>query len=100
MTNADTAVLAEPFMLAETGLYRQSTGALSTIGGYVGLWSRTAYSEMRSRMAHSRENQLSPELVNDRGMGVGVRCAYPSFIFSPEAMGWPGELLQKRTRRC
>ena len=87
--NGDTAVLTVGF--ARNGDYYNSY--LNVRGDYGISASRFLGSSWNANYwLEFQRSTLSPSTIGTRAHGVGVRKV-PSLIFSPEAMGWPWDLV-------
>ena len=89
LTNADTAALT--IGLIRSGWYVFNTTYLRIIGeGMIRTRTHTRYNAANVYLS---EKTLSPDSDYNPAYGMSVRCDTPSLIISPEAMGWPWDVV-------
>ena len=88
-TRKGTAALTIGFY--RNGYLYAPLGVSGTRGTEADYWMGRAASEVSGIVMLSEAGQLDLNRLYSKALGVSVHCGIPSLIFSPEAMGWPGE---------
>ena len=90
LTNADTALLT--LQIIRSGSYSRLHSNPDAQGLRTYVWNSTSISGVYSRSLWAYENVLSTTDTVVKCAGYVVRLRL-SLIFSPEAMGWPRDLV-------